>query len=192
MADETKNVETAQTEQTPKVSETQKAEPAKDAPKETKEPTVKELMAKIEALESREEKAKGSISAANADAAEWKRKYRATLDETERLKQEQADRFTEMEKTLAEYKEKERISTYTAKLIDAGYDGETAKTMATGLSENLPDTFFEAQKAFLASKTQELKTQQLNSQPNLPAGATPTSNDMQSQEDKDLRAMFGL
>ena len=191
MADEKVKAEAVETEQATSENENVKAQEEKKDDK--KEPTIKELQAEIAQLKAIAEKSKQTISAANTDAAEWKRKYRATLDEAEREKQENADKYVEMQAELNAYKEKERIATYTAKLVDAGYDTETAKSMAQSLTDGLPDTFFEMHKAFLKSKEQQVKTTMLNSQPNLSAGTPPTNaKDGKPSEDDDLRKYFGL
>ena len=191
MADEKVKAEAVETEKATSENEDVKAKEEKKD--EVKEPTIKELQAEIAQLKAIAEKSKQTISAANTDAAEWKRKYRATLDEAERAQQEQADKYVEMQAELLAYKEKERIATYTTKLVDAGYDTETAKSMAESLTDGLPDTFFEMHKAFLKSKEQQVKTSMLNSQPGLSAGTPPTnSKDGKASEDDDLRKYFGL
>lgn len=176
-------------------NETKKPETVEAKP-ETKEPTIEELKAEIERLKSENgqiDKLKKSNSEACSDAAEWKRKYRATLDEAERAKQEQADKYADMERKLSEYEAKERVSTYFSKLVDAGYSTEAAKDMAAVLPPGVPDSYFESQKSFLAAKTQEIKTQTLNSQPGLSTGMPPTSTkDAKSSEEEKFRRWMGL
>lgn len=164
-----------------------------------KEPTLEELKAKIAALEAEKQSyeansdnQKKAINKACSDAKEWKDKYRATLDEAERAKQEQADKFAEMQAKLATYEAEHRVNTYFGKLIEAGYDAETAKVMASGLPDGVQDSFFTAHKAFLESKTKEIKAQTLNAQPNLPTGAPLTTADAQKVEINKTRKMWGL
>jgi hypothetical protein len=159
---------------------------------EKKVPTVEELQAEIERLKAengQNEKLKKSVSEACADAAEWKRKYRATLDEAERLKQEQADELAALKQENATFRAEKRTSTYFEKLVDAGYSPETAKNMAASLPDGVEDSFFEQQKSFLSNKTQEIKNQILNSQPGLSTGMPPASA---SENDNQLRKWFGL
>ena len=184
MADE-KNTQNQQVQQ--------QSEASKETPKETpKEPTIAELQAEIKHL-------KEAISASNSDAAkkkreaeEWKGKYTSTLDEQKKKEFEAEENARKMQEELSVYKTKERVASYTAKLMSAGYDAQTAALMASGLPEGVSDEFFESQKAFLASKTQEIKTQTINSQPNLPSGIPPTAQDAQKAEDEKLRKWFGL
>lgn len=167
-----------------------------DNASEPKAPTIDELQAEIARLKAENtqiDKLKKSNSEACSDAAEWKRKYRATLDEAERIKQEQAERMAELEKANAAYEAKERVSTYYSKLMEVGYDSASARSMAEVLPPGVPDSYFESQKSFLAAKTQEIKTQTLNSQPGLSTGLPPTTPaDAQSQGDAQLRRWFGL
>ena len=176
-----------------------KNEQAQAQPEPPKEPTLDELKARIAALEAEKQSfeqsnanQKKAINEACTDAAEWKRKYRATLDEAERAKQEQADRVAEMEAKIATYEAERRTSSYFAKLVDAGYDTDTAKVMASGLPDGVTDAFFTAHKAFLENKTKELKAQAINAQPSLPTGAPLTTADAQKIEQNKTRAMFGL
>ena len=157
-----------------------------------KEPTLEELKAKLKAYEGKENKSKEAISKACADAAEWKRKYRETLDENTRKAQEQADRYADMENRLKEYEVKDRISTYTQKLVSAGYPIEQASRMAQGLPEGVSDAFFEEQRAFLEATKQTIKNDKLNSQPNLPVGTPPSANGTADKETADLRRWMGL
>ena len=155
-----------------------KQNPEQAKPEEKKDPpapTPEELQARIKALESELVKQKAATSNASTDAADWKRKYRETLDANERAKQEQADSLENLQKELASYKQKEKTSTYTAKLIGAGYDATTAATMAAALPEGLEDTFFEGQKAFLENQKKAYEAARMGGQPPLTGGKEPTS-----------------
>lgn len=165
--------------------------PKKEEPK-AKEPTLEDLKAAIKALEDKESKSKEAISKACADAADWKRKYRETLDGAEREKQEQAERFADMEARLKAFEAKDRTNTYTQKLVAAGYPIEQASKMADGLPDGIPDTFFEEQRSFLEATKQRIKTEKLNAQPDLPKGTPPTSADAADKEMADLRRWMGL
>ena len=172
-----------------KVTETQPVATATETPKE---PTLEELQAKLKAYEEKENKSKEAISKACADAAEWKRKYRETLDDATRKEQERQDKYTEMESRLKAYEAKDRINTYTQKLVFAGYPIEQASRMAEGLPEGVSDTFFEEQKAFLENTKQTIKNEKLNAQPNLPVGSTPSASALADKETTDLRRWMGL
>ena len=167
-----------------------------EEPKEEKTPSAEELMAKVAALESElasvKQTSSQAITKASGDAAEWKRKYRETLDEATRKEQERTEREETIARELAEYKAKDRISTYTTKLVEAGYDLDTAKAMAADLPEGVADSFFSSQKDFLEKHTQTVKSQMLNSQPGPSVGMPPTTKDVSSEADAKFRKWMGL
>lgn len=91
---------------------------------------------KLKALEAFEyednaaelEKQKAAVSKANSEAAEWKRKHNALLGEDEKKKQEQEEKFANMEKELSELREAKRVSEFKAKFIAQGYDEVLLRT----------------------------------------------------------------
>lgn len=171
--------------------------PEKEAPNA---PSVEELQAKLIAVEAEKEKLKKAMDAACSDAAKqkkeaakWQDQYKATLDEQKRKEFDTEEATKALMAQLSEYKSKERVASYKAKLMSAGYDDPTASTMATALPEGVEDSFFEAQKAFLDNTKQAIKTQTLNAQPSLSVGTPPsTQKDATSTEDDNLRRWIGL
>ena len=165
-----------------------------------KTPSVDELKAKLAEVEAEKEKLKKAMDAACSDAAKqkkeaakWQEQFKATLDEQKRKEFDTEEATKALMAQLAEFKAKERISTYKAKLMSAGYDEPTANTMATALPEGIEDTFFEAQRAFLENTKQTVKTQVLNAQPSLSVGTPPsTPKDATSSEENNLRRWMGL
>lgn len=163
---------------------------------EVKTPTVEDLQKQIESLTAENnslkadaEKVKKTISNANADAAEWKTKYRNTLDEAKRKEEERAEADEAIRAELNALKTEKRIATYTSKLMEAGYDAQTAATMASSLPEGISDDFFNQQKSFIESQKQLAKTEALNNQPGLSVGTPPVAP---NKMDLDLREWMGL
>lgn len=163
-------------------------------------PTLEELQAKLTALEAEKDKLKKAMDSACSDAAKqkkeaakWKDQYTATLDEQKRKELETEEANKLLMAQLAEFKAKERISTYKSKLLSAGYDEQTANTMASALPDGIEDTFFEAQRTFLENTKQSIKTQTLNSQPSLSVG-TPLSTQLEGEtpEERNYRKWMGL
>lgn len=153
----------------------------------------------IETLKAEIEKLKQSVSNACSDASkhkkdseEWKAKYRETLDEAERAKQEREEAFNEMQTQLATYKTNERIANYTSKLIESGYDPEMAKSMANALPEGVDDSFFENQKSFLENQKLKIKQESLNSQPSLSMGMPMSGKTAEDIENDNMRRWMGL
>lgn len=143
-------------------------------------------------------KLKAALSRANSDAADWKRKYVASLDEAKKkeleaaeaaeadAKQRQAER-EELE-ALKAYK---RTNIYKERLLDAGYDLETASLMANSLPEGVGEEYFTAQKTFLQNQRKEADKAKLNSQPGLSVGMPPNGT-AKSEEDAKYDRWFGL
>ena len=170
----------------------QTTEQAESPSAEEQTVTLESLQAQIKALEEEREKLKKATSNACSDAADWKRKYRSTLDENTRKEQEQAERVAEMEKTLAAYKRREITNSHTDRLIAAGFDHDAAKDLAQYLPENVPEEFFTKQKSYLDAQKQLIKTQALNSQPSLYVGMTPNDTSGISTEENNYRKWMGL
>lgn len=163
---------------------------------EVKTPTLEDLQKQIadltesvKAKDAEIEKLKASVTNASADASSWKSKFRATQDEATRKEAERAEAEQAMRDELTALKAEKRISDYTKKLMEAGYDAQTAAVMASGLPEGISDDFFATQKTFLDNQKQLAKTEALNNQPSLSVGVPPTSP---NKEDIDLRKWMGL
>lgn len=165
---------------------------------EEKAPTVEELQKKLAEQEAKYAKLKAAADEAMADtskhkkeAKDWADKYKATLDENARAKLEQEESMRALNEQLATYKAKDRVNTYTEKLVAAGYDADTAKSMAATLPEGIGDDFFERQKAFLDTKTQSIKSQMLNEQPGLSKGVPPQGDPNEADRKRILGYMMG-
>ena len=116
------------------------------------------------------ERLKNANSKANSEAAEWKRKHNALLTEDEKKKQEDADRFAQMEKELDDLRKDKAVSEHKAKFIAQGYPEalaeETAKSMADGDTTKV----FANMGKFLTDHDKALKAEILKGTPTPPAG----------------------
>ena len=134
---------------------------------------------------------KAAISKSNSEAAEWKRKYLATLDEAKKRELEiEEARKAELEELETLRKDK-RISTYKARLMDAGIDGATADLMATALPDGVGEDYFTALKTFNANQRKAADVASLNNQPGLSVGLPP-SGSAKTDFDMKLDKIFGL
>lgn len=167
------------------------AEQPKDAPKPEQKKSVEQLEAEIARLTALTESQKNSISRANADAAEWKRALREKQTEQERAEAERAEREKAREARLAELEAKDRVNTYTEKLMAAGYDAANAKAMANSLPEGVGDGYFAAQKNFIETQRQALEAAALKNQPGLSVGMPPTADPKKAEMNK-IRGYAGL
>lgn len=167
-----------------------------DVKEEVKTPTLEdlqkqiaELTASVKAKDGEIEKLKTANTNASADASAWKQKYRSTQDEATRKEAERTEAEQALREELTALKAEKRISVYTQRLMEVGYDPQTAASMAANLPEGISDDFFATQKQFLDNQKQIAKTEALNNQPGLSVGTPPTAP---NKEDTDLRRWMGL
>ena len=137
-------------------------------------------------------KLKNALSNANADAADWKRKYRSTLDEKERAEAERAEREKAVEEELRGLRRDKTVSGYLANCLSLGYDKELAQRAAEAMADNDAAAIMECQREFLETKTKELEAAALNKQPTLTPGAPPTATEVEKAAQNKTRSYFGL
>ena len=169
------------------------------AEEKTAEELLKEAQEKNKELEAMIAKQKAAIDNASSDAAkhkkdalDWQEKYKATLSEQEKASLEAKQREEQMLTELNGLKAEKRVASYKSKLMESGYDAETASTMAEALPDGVNDEFFTRQKAFLEAKTQEIKAQALNAQPGLSAGTPPKPEDAEAAEMRSILKAAGI
>lgn len=171
-------------EKTPEVKEEVKTPTLEDLQKQ-----IADLTATAKAKDAEIEKLKAANTNASADASEWKKKFRSTQDEATRKEAERAEAEATMREELNALKAEKRISVYTQRLMEVGYDAQTAASMAVSLPEGISDDFFATQKTFLDNQKQLAKTEALNNQPSLSIGTPPVP---QNTEDMKERSWWGL
>lgn len=137
-------------------------------------------------------KLKAALSRANSEAAEWKRKYTATLDEAKKKELETEELRKRELAELEELRKDRRINSYKAKLMEAGIDGATADLMAKSLPEGVSEDYFTATKTFLANQRQAFEAESIKNQPGLSVGLPPTAADAKKEEMNKMRKAFGL
>lgn len=137
-------------------------------------------------------KLKASLSKANAEAADWKRQLREKQSEQERAEAERAEASKKLQEEVESYRKRERISTYKAKLMEAGVPAEMADTMANALPDGVADDYFATTKQVLETQKQAIRAEALNKQPGLSVGVPPTSQTAAEAEAVQLRRWIGL
>lgn len=133
-----------------------------------------------------------ALNDASSEAANYKRALREKQSEAERAEADRIENERKMQEELATYRTKERISTYHAKLMTAGYDADTASIIAKALPEGVSDEFFAVSKSFLDNQRQTLMSEALNKQPKPSIGTPPTMSDAEKAEIANLRKSIGL
>ena len=155
-------------------------------------PDLNALKAELDKLKEENAKLKSSVTAASSQAADFKRKWQATMTEQERREQELAEERAAEKAQLAQLLTEKRVNGYTARLMEVGYDAQTARIMAAALPEGVNDEYFNAQKSFIDGKVQATKSEMLNSQPSVTPGASPSAQATEAAERERLRKAFGV
>ena len=151
--------------------------------------TAEEKLAALEAYEfeipapanDSEAKLKEALSRANSDAAEWKRKYRATLDDAKRAEEERAERDREREEELASLRKEKMVSKLEAQYLSAGYSAELASSTAQAQADGDTATVVANQLRFIEDTKKSLEAAALGKQPPITPGKPPKG---ESDEDK--------
>ena len=159
---------------------------------EEKPPVVEPKKADDKAENEEITRLKAALSKANSEAAEWKRTYKATLDEAKQKEMEAEERRKAELAELEMLRTDKRINTYKAKLMEAGVDGATADLMAKALPDGVKDEYFTAVKTFNGNQRLAAETAALNKQPTLSVGTPPSGTAVKSEEDKKYDRWWGL
>ena len=152
---------------------------------------VIDYKAKYEELLSNQAKIKDAMDKACSDAAAYKKQLREKQSEQERIDSERAESEALMRAELEGYRTANRISNYANKLIEAGYDVQTANTMAKSLPDGIGNDFFESQKNFLEGQKKSMESQIVKTMPGITIGEAPKSADKDVEDYKRIRSYFG-
>ena len=153
------------------------------------EMSTEEKLAALEAYEfeapapatDAESKLKEALSKANGDAAEWKRKYRATLDDAKRAEEERAERDRARDEELETLRKERKISKLEAQYLAAGYSSELASSSAKAQAEGDTATVLANQMKFIEETKSKLEAAALGKQPPITPGKPPKG---ESDDDK--------
>lgn len=155
-------------------------------------PAVEEKKAEIKPESDEVAKLKAALSRANSEAAEWKRQYKATLDEQKQKELDAADKRKAELEELESLRRERRVNLYAKRLMEAGYDSVSADQMANSLPDGVADTYFESVKAFNEKQKQLIAASALDNQKGLSVGLPPTAASAQKDEINKLRGYAGL
>ena len=118
-------------------------------------------------------KLKNALNKACEEAASYKKALREKQSEAERAEADRAEQYKALQDELANYRNKERVSSYKAQLMAAGIDPDTADLMAKSLPEGVSDEYFQATKSFLDAQRKNAEIAALGKQPGLSVGTPP-------------------
>jgi hypothetical protein len=137
--------------------------------------TPEQKLAALEAFEyddhaSELDRLKNTVTKANSEAAEWKRKHNALLDDDEKKRQEDAEKLEEALRKLEILESEKAISEYTAQFLAIGYEKKLAESTATALHKGDMAAMFKNHATFVAERDKVMKAELLKSTPTPPAG----------------------
>ena len=162
--------------------------------------SAEEKLAALEAYEfeepapntDSETKLKEALSRANGDAAEWKRKYRATLDDAKRAEEERAERDRERDEELATLRKERQISKLEAQYLAVGYSAELASSSAKAQADGDTATVLANQTKFIEETRKRLEAEALGKQPPISSGKPPKGEDEDEKLAATMRKYAGL
>lgn len=111
------------------------------------------------------ERLKNANSKANSEAAEWKRKHNALLDEDEKKKQADSEALEQMKKELDELRKEKKVSDYKSKYLAQGYDEKLAAETAAALADGDMDKVFANGEKFKSEMEKKIKADILKGTP---------------------------
>lgn len=158
-------------EPTPAPTPTPEPEPT-PAPEPTL--TAEEQIAKLMA---EQKKLKAAMDKAASEAADYKKKYRATLDEKERLDLEKAEREAAFQAEFEQLKRENTVNKMAKSFIGMGYSEEQAIKAATAQLDGDFEEFTRIQSAFLAARDKAKEAEWMKKAPTPPAGNPDTVTD---------------
>ena len=134
---------------------------------------LKDLQAKIKALESENGKLKQSVTNASADASKWKKQYQDKLSEPDLAKEQQDEANAALQKELEDLRKERNIAKFTGELVDAriGMDTDTAKSVAEALNAGETEKVFDGIRQFISAHDKSLRESALRNNQTLPGGS---------------------
>ena len=154
-----------------------------DTNKNSEQATVdlKELQAKVKALEAENGKLKQSVTNASADASKWKQTakekddaLKAKMSDEERAKQEQDEANAALRQRVAELETAANIATINAALVasDIGMDAGTADKVAKAMNAGETDKVLDGIRQFVKAHDKALRESALQNNQTLPGGSS--------------------
>ena len=150
--------------------ETQKAE-------EETTPDAKALTEQLQSALVEIARLKRQVDKNSSEAAEYKKKWRDSLSETEKASQEKAEAEAKKEEEFEYMKKALKINELTENFMDLGYSKDMAKKAATAQAENDTEALLDIQKQFQDAQKKAWEADFLKSRPEINAGtgnATPS------------------
>lgn len=127
---------------------------------------------------------KRQVDKSSSEAAEFKKKYRESLSETEKASQEKAEAEAKKQEEFESMKKALKINELTENFMDLGYSKDMAKRAATAQAENDTSALLDIQKQFQEKQKKDWEAEFLKSRPEINAGAGTTQTISKETFDK--------
>lgn len=169
--------------------ETQATEPEVKATTSTEEQPTTSVEEQLQKLMVENAKMKRAFDKASSEAADYKKKYNATLSEKEQADLAKAEAEARRDERLAELERENSIHKFTESFLDLGYDKESAIAAATAQVDNDVDTLFKLQKKIIDAKVQAKEQELIKDIPRAKTGvyASMTAEQIMAIEDREER-----
>lgn len=146
-----------------------------------------EKVAALEAFEYEDnglelERLKRSVSTANTEAAEWKRKHHELLSEDERNKQIREEELQSLRAKVDELTKDKQVASYKAKYLSMGYDEGLANSTAVALISGDMETVFANQIKAQEARDRAMQTEAMKKSGTLPPSGTEGGVKMSSTD----------
>lgn len=134
------------------------------------EMTTEQKLAALEAFEyedysSENERLKTAVSKANSEAAGWKKKHNALLDEDGKKRQEAEEANKKIIEELETLRKDKKISDFTARYLKLGYDSDLAAATAKAMADGDMEAVFKNGEAHRAALEKRIKAELMNRTP---------------------------
>lgn len=163
--DENTNIQSQET-----TNDAVKPEAKVSAPKAEDKPTTSSVEDQIQQLMVENAKLKRAMDKASSEAADYKKKYNATLSEKEQADMAKAEEQARRDERLAELERENSIHKFTESFLDLGYDKDSAIAAATAQVDNDVETLFKLQKKVLDEKIVAKEQELIKSMPRAKTG----------------------
>ena len=147
-----------------------KPEAKMSTPQTEDKPTTSSIEDQIQQLMVENAKLKRAMDKASSEAADYKKKYNATLSEKEQADMAKAEEQARRDERLAELERENSIHKFTESFLDLGYDKESAIAAATAQVDNDVETLFKLQKKVLDEKVVAKEQELIKSMPRAKTG----------------------
>jgi len=105
------------------------------------------------------ERLRKALTAANSDAADWKKKYRETQDETSRTAAEKEEEHKQLLERVAALEAEKAVATYKATYVAMGYDDQLAESTAKAMQSGDMAKVLENQRKFQEATEQRIRSE---------------------------------